>query len=110
MFRIEDFIVLSLVVFTLTVLFKDTEGPFHIFEKARNFLVGSEGHERKFFVELLACPWCVGTWMSLLVTLLYWLVSKCTFPIFLAYCIAAIGVTGLLYAMLYSFVSDGGEK
>jgi hypothetical protein len=110
MFIIGDLVVISLVVFTLTVLLKDTEGPFDLFQKFKNILVGSEGHERAFFIKLFSCPWCLGTWISAVVTLLYCITSKSTFPTFIAYWLASIGITGLLYAMLYSFVKDTEDE
>jgi hypothetical protein len=106
MFRLEDLVVISLVVFTITVLIKDTEGPFDLFQKFKNILVGSEGHERVFFVKLFSCPWCIGTWISIAVSLLYLLISHRSISVAIAYCIASIGVTGIMYALLYSLVSD----
>jgi len=110
MFKVEDFVVLALVVFSLTVLFKDTDGPFRIFYKARDWLTfKKDGNVRTFFKELFACPWCMGTWISAVVALLYLLISHCSIAIAIAYWIASVGVTGLLYAMLYSFVSGDEE-
>jgi len=106
MFRIEDFVVLSFVVFAITVLIKDTAGPFDIFSKMRNWLEGSDEHPNIFFMNLLSCPWCMATWISLVVNIIYLLVSHCSVFVFFAYWIGVIGITGFLYAVLYSMIDD----
>jgi len=106
MFIIEDFAILALVVFTITVLLKDTDGPFDTFSKAREFLIGNEEHQRRFFILLFSCPWCVGAWISSVVNLIYVLVSGKSVVVFFAYWFASIGVTGLLYSWLYSHIEE----
>jgi len=107
MFRIGDFFVIAFAVFAITVLAKDTAGPFNIFLKVRDWLVGSdEMHPRMFFMDLLACPWCMATWISVVVNLVYLFVSHCSVFVFFVYWLGTIGVTGFLYAILYSVLGD----
>lgn len=56
---IPALVIISLAVFTMTVLLVLLDGPFEIFQTLRYYL-----RQNSFTRELIACPWCTSIWVA----------------------------------------------
>jgi hypothetical protein len=78
---LESIVVVGLATFGLTYLICYTDGPKDLFKKIRilagiEYLLLEDGEEvynppTKFFAKLLACHWCTGTWLAILLSITY---------------------------------------
>lgn len=84
MVMILIFILSGFAVYRLTTLFVFDEGPFDIFENIRVQIdVKSENEGGLIFKQLngiFSCPYCMGVWIALFVTIGLWVFFPNYFP------------------------------
>jgi hypothetical protein len=116
---IETVVLLGLSSFAITYILKYTRGPFEIFERFRIFIgleipvisydvVGKVNFEDlkeddnpdKFFAKLFGCHWCLTTWVSLFLSVLYYLVLGNDVATFLFVWFASIGISGIIFEVI----------
>lgn len=102
---LNSLLVTGLATFGLTYLLCYTDGPKDIFKSIRKlagieyFLIDGEEVYKpptKFFAKLFACHWCLGTWVSIIMSIAYVIIFKID-PIMLVYLIpGSLGISGFL--------------
>lgn len=105
-------IVIGLATFALTFLLKDTAGPFDIFSSVRERLtlehqVRAEGAPayhtepvHPFWFNWYACFWCMSTWTSAGLSLLYVIAFGLPWFAWFFIWLAAIALAGTIYTLL----------
>jgi hypothetical protein len=102
---LESILVVGLATFGLTYLLCYTDGPKDIFKSIRKlagieyFMIEDEEVYKpptKFFAKLLACHWCTGTWISIVVSILYVYLVSDNFVSLIWLIPGSLGVSGIL--------------
>ena len=103
---IDSILVVGLATFGVTYLVCYTDGPKDIFKNLRKFAgveyfmitPDDEGYKppTKFFAKLLICHWCTGTWIAILLSILYVLLVGGNFISLVWIIPASLGLSGIL--------------
>lgn len=89
-----DFIFILLASYSLSFLIKETDGPFDIISKLRNYLMRNK-YIGVFFYKLLSCYYCCGFWSGLIIYLIYF--RKFQWNLFILY-----GLTSAIFSLIMS--------
>lgn len=116
---IDVIVAIGIATFGIVYMVKFTDGPFDLFFKLRRFLSMGDPYDpeqelpeklppvRLFFYQMFDCFWCLSTWVSLALLLIYAFAIKDFHWLLIIYWFGAVGVSGVLW--IYAFTHGAGE-
>jgi hypothetical protein len=100
---LEPLIYTGLSAFLLVFLFKDSIGPFDMFDKIRALICryDSMNLPSNFFAKLFECHWCMSVWAAMFLSIFVTLVMGLLWYMLILLWLASAALAGIIYTVLF---------